>query len=100
MEFNIQNNSTERLVNLKGRLTFTDHEQFREITASLGEAGASKCVLDLSGLEFIDSAGLGLLLLVSEAAKEHDIAVSIRGAHDQVHKMLEITRFSEMIPIE
>lgn len=100
MEYTIQSDSNQRLVNLKGRLTFTDHEQFRKITEAMHEPGSAKCTLDVSGLEFIDSAGLGLLLLVNEAAKENDISVSIRGAQDQVKKMLEITRFEEMIPIE
>ena len=99
MEFNIDSNGTERQMNLKGRLTFNDHDLFREITRTLREPGPNKCSINLSGLEFIDSAGLGLLLLVSEAAKEKNISVSLSGARDQVNKMLEITKFSEVIPI-
>jgi HptB-dependent secretion and biofilm anti anti-sigma factor len=99
MEFNIDTNGNQRQMNLKGRLTFSDHELFREITGSLKEPGPSACQINLSGLEFIDSAGLGLLLLVSETAKEKNISISLSGARDQVSKMLEITKFSEVIPI-
>lgn len=100
MEFNINSNEHHREMSLSGRLTFSDHQAFREITNTLEAPGPQKCSINLSGLEFIDSAGLGLLLLVSEAAKEHNITVSLRGARDQVNKMLEITRFNEVIPVE
>lgn len=100
MEYNITGDSNQREVALKGRLTFTDHESFRDITSKLGESGPNKCSVNLSGLEFIDSAGLGLLLLVSEAAKENNMSICLRGARDQVKKMLDITKFHEVIPVE
>ena len=43
MEFNIDTNGNQRQMNLKGRLTFSDHELFREITGSLKEPGPSAC---------------------------------------------------------
>lgn len=99
MEYNISSEGNQREVNLKGRLTFSDHETFREITGSLQEPGPNKCIINLSKLDFIDSAGLGLLLLVSEMAKEENISISLTGAHDQVDKMLTITNFNEVISI-
>ncbi|MCW8914803.1 MAG: STAS domain-containing protein [Magnetovibrio sp.] len=100
MDYTINNDSTQRNVNMNGRLTFNDHDVFREITKSLEETGPSKCMINLNGLEFIDSAGLGLLLLVKEAAGENNISLSITGAKDQVAKMLDITKFNELIDIE
>jgi HptB-dependent secretion and biofilm anti anti-sigma factor len=99
MEFDFSSDANQRQMNLNGRLTFSDHELFREITGTLREPGPNKCSINLSGLEFIDSAGLGLLLLVNEAAKEKNISVSLSGARDQVYKMLEITKFNEVIPV-
>lgn len=100
MQFDFVNDGKRRELTLRGRLTFSDHESFRKITAGMEEAGAHNCSINLSGLEFIDSAGLGLLLLVNEAAQENKITVSIRGARDQVRKMLEITKFNEVMPVE
>ncbi|OHC75399.1 MAG: hypothetical protein A3G18_05720 [Rhodospirillales bacterium RIFCSPLOWO2_12_FULL_58_28] len=100
MQFDLTNDGKRRELTLRGRLTFSDHESFRKITAGMAESGANSCSINLSGLEFIDSAGLGLLLLVNEAAQENHVKVSIRGAREQVKKMLEITKFSEVIPIE
>ena len=99
MEYTINSDSSQRTVSLNGRLTFSDHDVFREITQALGEPGPGKCSVDLSGLEFIDSAGLGLLLLVKEAAQENNISISLTGASDQVAKMLDITKFNELIDI-
>ncbi|MEG3617547.1 STAS domain-containing protein [Magnetovibrio sp. PR-2] len=99
MEYTINSDSSQRTVNLKGRLTFSDHDVFREITQSLSEPGPSTCSVNLSDLEFIDSAGLGLLLLVKEAAQENSLSISLTGASDQVAKMLDITKFNELIDI-
>ncbi len=99
MEYSFNNDGNQRQVNLRGRLTFSDHELFREITGTFQEPGPNTCSINLSGLEFIDSAGLGLLLLASEAAKEKNISVALSGARDQVNKMLEITKFNEVIPV-
>lgn len=99
MEYNITSDGNTRSVHLSGRLSFTDHDLFREITASLKEPGPSNCVVDLSSLEFIDSAGLGLLLLCHETAKENNISLHLTGGREQVSKMLEITKFNEVVPI-
>jgi anti-anti-sigma factor len=99
LEYSINNDGAQRNVNLSGRLSFDDHSVFREITAALKEDGPNKCSINVGGLEFIDSAGLGLLLVVNEAAKDRNISVTITGARDQVNKMLEITKFNEVVPV-
>ncbi len=99
MDYDIQNDGGNATVALKGRLTFADHESFRDIVDVFKDGGVKECSLDLSGLEFIDSAGLGLLLIVRDSAQEASASVSISGAQGAVKKMLEIAKFGEIIPI-
>lgn len=99
MEYSFSNEGGQRELSLRGRLVFTDHEAFRGIVAQLGQPGPSTCSVDLSGLEAIDSAGLGLLMLVNDAAKENNITVTLRGARDQVKRMLELTKITEVIDV-
>ena len=56
-------------------------------------------VLDLSGLVFMDSTGLRLVVLADARAREegHAFAV-VRGAPD-VHRVFEITRMSDRLKI-
>lgn len=58
---------------------------------SEGSEGASRIVLDLSGLTFIDSSGLGELLRLNEIATERGQDFEIVDPSDPVLKVLEIT---------
>ena len=100
MDYEIRSHGKDSEVFLKGRLTFSDHEAFRNIVAIFKDGGASRCVLNLSGLDFIDSAGLGLLLIVRDSAQEKNVSVVLRGAGGAVKKMLDIAKFHEIIPLE
>ena len=51
-------------------------------------------------LEFIDSAGLGMLFLASDEAGNKNIKITMRNVQGTVQRMLEISQFNEIIPIE
>ncbi len=100
MEFNISVSGNERKINLSGRLTFQDNEAFRTILGSFNDEGPDACSFELADLEFIDSAGLGMLLLVKDAAESSNLKVTLFHPKGQVKQMLEITRFHELIEIQ
>jgi stage II sporulation protein AA (anti-sigma F factor antagonist) len=84
-------------IRLKGRLTFDDLERFNEVKAlSDGRAGQS-IVFDLSALEFIDSAGLGMLVVFADQAGTRGIAVRTRGAGGIVRKLMDLVQFDSVI---
>jgi anti-anti-sigma factor len=100
MEYNIRGDESTKEIFLQGRLTFSDNVVFRKIVDDLKEFGGAKCVFDLSGLEFIDSAGLGMLMLLRDATTGKSFSIAIRGADGQVRRMLEIAKFDALIPFE
>lgn len=100
MEYNVRGDETTKELLLQGRLTFSDNVEFRKIVEDLKAYGGSKCVFDLSALEFIDSAGLGMLMLLRDATSDRPFSLSIRGADGQVKRMLEIAKFDALIPFE
>lgn len=85
---------------LEGRFTFSDHGTFRNMVADMVNSRQSRHVIDLSGVEFIDSAGLGMLLLARDEGKRHDLTVVLRAPQGQVKRMLEVARFDTMFDIE
>lgn len=87
-------------VQLKGRLTYTDYNNFRQVSDVLGNVEGQYCSMDLSELEFIDSAGLGMLLLVRDKIVEKKGTVALKDAHGQVKKMLELGKFDDLFLIE
>jgi len=100
MEYSIRGDDSTKELFLQGRLTFSDNVVFRKIVDDLKEYSGGKCIFDLSGLEFIDSAGLGMLMLLRDATVGRPFSISIRSADGQVRRMLEIAKFDALIPFE
>ncbi len=85
---------------MRGRLTFADYSSFREITNMVTDNNSKCCLFDLSELEFIDSAGLGMLLIARDKLKSVNGNVILKGAQGQVKKMLDLGRFDSLFNIE
>lgn len=100
MIYNLRNNGNQTAIDLKGRLTFSDYSVFREVVEIFNTSPVKRCVLDLSELEFIDSAGLGMLLIVRDKVHGRNGHLVISGAAGQVKKMLDLGRFDTLFTLE
>lgn len=100
MEYSIKESGNELEVAVRGRLTFSDHNTFREIVKGLDGKGGKRWVFNLGSLEFIDSAGLGMLLIVRDAASQSNSTVIIRGAKEQAKRLIEVARFDSLFTVE
>ncbi len=81
------------LLDLTGRLTIGDGaELLRDKVASVVFQGNSKVVLNLSGVPYIDSGGLGELVRCSMGAKKANGAVKLVGVSGRVVDLLTITK--------
>lgn len=100
VEYAIRDAGSEVEVQVKGRLTFSDHKTFRDIVKSLDSHRNKGWVIELSGLEFIDSAGLGMLLIVRDAASQHGAKVTLRGAREQAKRLIQVARFDSLFAVE
>jgi len=84
---------------LSGRFTFTDYPAFRRLVSDILERPVSGYVIDLEKVEFIDSAGLGMLLLARDEADRKGRSVELRGPQGQVKRVLNVARFGTLFNI-
>ena len=98
MDYTLNDNGSGMEVYLNGRLLFSDNDKFREIVEKLKSRNGGECVIDLKELEFIDSAGLGMLLIAREAATGCNTTLKLRGAQGQVDHILKVSKFDSLIP--
>lgn len=87
-------------VYISGEFTFTDHIAFKAIADRVFEGQGWPIVIDLSKLEFIDSAGLGMLLIVRDEANKAKRSLVLRGPHGQVKRMFAVTKFDTLFTVE
>ena len=100
MDFQIATAAEATEIRLLGRLTFDDHLKFNDIKKLAEDATGGAVVFDLSGLDFIDSAGLGMLVIFEDIASTAKASVTIRGARGIVRKLMDLVNFGEVIRLE
>ena len=91
-------NGTELTMILNGRLDTTTAPMLEaEIKSSLGDISALK--MDFTGLQYISSAGLRVLLSAQKIMNKQGKMV-VFGANETVMEVFEITGFSDILTIE
>lgn len=86
-------------IKISEKFTFSDHLEFKKILESFDGNAFKNMEIDVSGLEFIDSAALGLLLLLRERTAQSQVKLSLIKPQGQVQKMFRISRFYELFNI-
>ncbi|GII82970.1 anti-sigma factor antagonist [Sphaerisporangium siamense] len=64
------------------------------------ESGVGDMIVDLSGLEMIDSAGLGVLVGTHRRALRAERRLVLRGVPPRVMRVLAITRLHRVLKVE
>lgn len=85
-------------VSIAGEFTISDYKSFKPFIFLPDEqTNLDKIIFDLSRLSFMNSSGIGMLLLAFEAAHKNDIKVILENPTKEVKKMLHLCRFDRYI---
>jgi len=85
------------------RLVYAMLSSFFTDVSAVIEAGASKVVIDLSEVTYIDSASVGCLMDIYRSATERSGAIKLVGLQERVETMVKMTglhNFMELFPDE
>lgn len=96
MEYTVTHSGADTRVALKGSFTFTDNSTFKSLLSMLDDKSITSMTLEFSQVDFIDSAGLGMLLLLRDECLNRNITVSIASARGQVEKIFLISKFDQL----
>ncbi len=89
------------IVVLRGALTLgTGLKTIDSQLQSLIANGICKIVLDLSGVPYMDSAGLGTLVHTSGLLQEKSGKLRLSGASERVAALLKMTRTDTFLPVD
>ena len=84
---------------VSGRMTFNDHLEMKSITRHIITAQIKRFTFDFDKLEFIDSAGIGMLLIIASEIKSIGGAFIIENPRGQVARVFEAAKVRDMIAI-
>lgn len=90
-----------RVVRLPERFDFDCHQNFTEQCEQLLEAtDVRSVVLDFSQVQYIDSAALGLMVLLYRKVSPSGIALSVRDAKGTAKDILNIANIQKFYTFE
>ena len=85
------------VVTVNGRVDHANADAFKAaLWPALGacKAGGDQLLLDLSGLEYISSAGLRVLMLAAREVKQQQGSIALCSLQPVVQEIFEISRFN------
>ena len=88
------------VVDARGRLTLgRETEALRTRIKELVESGHKRIVLDLSGVDYIDSAGLGVLVAGAASVRKAAGELKLANLTERVRGLMQITRLSTLFEV-
>lgn len=87
------------VVHCEGRIVFRDEAAALSRVSVEALQSAKQVVLDLEGVERIDSAGLGELVFVYVSAEGFGNKVKLAGPNPRVRELLDLTNLSSVFEI-
>jgi len=84
---------------LSGRLDASTAPRLRQEVLSLVEAGRRQLVIDLAGIDFIDSTGLGGLVTALRAMAKEGGQLKLSAIRHEVRRVFELTRLDKLFEI-
>jgi anti-anti-sigma factor len=87
------------VIKLQGRFDFNAHREFREVVDKSMEGTAREVLVDLSGVDYLDSSALGMLLMLRDKAKTASREVALTNCSGAVKQVLDIANFSKLFRV-
>jgi anti-anti-sigma factor len=91
----IRNQDSAQIV-LQGRFDFNSHQEFRKAADTAMEEAVRVLVVDLGGVDYLDSSALGMLLMLRDKAKAADKSVTLANCRGVVKQVLDIAAFGKL----
>ena len=86
------------LVDVSGRLTSFEVGTLRDAISRLVKQGHKDIVLNLSGLQYLDSSGIGELARVYVSVVKQSGQMKVVGLSSKVEEILKITHLYQVFP--
>ena len=87
------------ILTLKGRLTLGESNIVRERITQLAAAGKHNIVVDLGGVEYIDSTGLGILVICFTSLKKQGGALKLVNPNKRNVELLLLTKLHTVFEV-
>ena len=99
MQANVSNRDGKTVIVLQGRFDFNAHREFRDAVDQALKETAREVLVDLAGVDYLDSSALGMLLMLRDKTKNAGKEVSLASAKGAVKQVLDIANFGKLFQL-
>ena len=100
MQANVINEGGKAVIKLSGRFDFNTHRDFRSAYEPLvADASLRTVAVDFSGVDYLDSSALGMLLMLRDKMSGANKEVALTGVSGNVKQVLDIANFGKLFQI-
>lgn len=85
------------VIHCTGRLNMTDAPRLKQRVDAIVAEGLPRIVVDLTGVPFVDSSGLGALISGLKTARQAGGDLRIAGAGEQILAVLGLTNLDRIL---
>ena len=87
------------VLSVRGEVDVYTAPRFRERLIELVSEGKHKIIVDLEGVDFLDSTGLGVLVGALKRVRTHDGELALVCTQPRILKVFEITGLTKVFPM-
>ena len=99
LEFNTIPDERCPVVQLKGEVDLRTSPDLRERLLQLVEQRPERVILDLAGVDYMDSSGVGTMVEFKRYLERREGQLVLTGLRPRVRSLLEITRLDQFFTI-
>ena len=99
MEINVRQQGNVDVIGISGRLDAVTSAEAEQQLLAAAQAGQGDMVLNLSGLDYVSSAGLRVLLAVGKHLKTRQASLRFVGLRGPVRDVFSISGFTSIFEV-
>lgn len=100
MQHTVSATHGQHTVTLNGKITFSDHGAFKQLITQLEAARASRVIIDIAGVDYIDSAAIGMFLLLRDQLGGDSARIMLAHPRGLVKKVLLLSNFDKLFELQ
>jgi anti-sigma B factor antagonist len=100
IEVRIERDGDQTVVSLAGELDLLSAPRVRAVMTTVQADATERVVVDLTGLSYMDSVGIGLLVSSRQRLEAVGRRLSLRNPEPAVRRLLQITGLEDYLGLE
>jgi anti-sigma B factor antagonist len=87
------------IVDIEGEVDLYNAPQIKDVVSKNVQDGFIKVIINLDGVTYIDSSGIGSLIFCRSLLKQNNGALCILKIHDSVKRVFELTKLTSIFSV-